>query len=243
MKRQRVRKLISITSLLLFPITIYYFSPVLILQGAFNGIVSGSAITFGVLLISAIFLGRGFCSYVCPAGALQEVGFSINDKPSKIGRRKYIKYVIWGIWLICIVIGFILNSGIKKIDPIYMTEYGISISEPMGYIIYYGIILLIILPALICGKRAFCHYFCWMAPFMVLGIKLRKMLHLPGLHIEAEQEKCMSCKLCSKKCPMSLEVDQMVVQGKCEDSECILCGECIDICPKKVLSYKISYKK
>ncbi|MDD3715049.1 MAG: 4Fe-4S binding protein [Atribacterota bacterium] len=32
---------------------------------------------------------------------------------------------------------------------------------------------------------------------------------------------------------MSLDVHELVKIGKIENSECILCGTCVDICPKK----------
>lgn len=41
MKRQKFRKLILISAMSLFPITIYYFSPDLIIQGATEGVVTG----------------------------------------------------------------------------------------------------------------------------------------------------------------------------------------------------------
>ena len=58
MKRQNERKLILIISLLLFPVTMWYMSPYLIIQGAMEGIVTGSFIVFIGTLFGAIFLGR-----------------------------------------------------------------------------------------------------------------------------------------------------------------------------------------
>ena len=107
-----------------------------------------------------------------------------------------------------------------------------------SYIIYYGIVLLIFVPAILFGKRVFCHYFCWMAPFMVLGTKLRRLLHLPGLHIMVkEKNACISCGKCDRECPMGIEVSAKVAEGQICSAECIQCGACIDGCPKKVLSY------
>ena len=40
---------------------------------------------------------------------------------------------------------------------------------------------------------------------------------------------------------MSLDVKSMVEKEKMANSECILCGECIDVCPKKAITY--SFKK
>ena len=66
MNRQKIRKLILIVSLLLFPITIWYMSPYLIIQGAMEGIVTGSFIVFVCMLSGSIFLGRVFCGWLCP---------------------------------------------------------------------------------------------------------------------------------------------------------------------------------
>lgn len=68
MNRQNIRKLILIISMLLFPITIWYMSPYLIIQGAMEGIVSGSFIVFVCMLLGSIFFGRIFCGWLCPMG-------------------------------------------------------------------------------------------------------------------------------------------------------------------------------
>jgi ferredoxin-type protein NapH len=42
---------------------------------------------------------------------------------------------------------------------------------------------------------------------------------------------------------MSLDVNGMVKLARMENSECILCGTCIDGCPKKVIRYSFSAEK
>ncbi len=79
MKRQRIRKAIILISFLLFPITLYYFSPVLIIQGAYEGVITGSFIVFSLLFLVSLSLGRGFCSWVCPAGGLTVSSFLDSD--------------------------------------------------------------------------------------------------------------------------------------------------------------------
>jgi len=237
MKRQHIRKLIQLISMLLFPLTIYYFSPVLIVQGAVNGIIAASAVTFLILVIVAIFFGRGFCSYVCPMGAMQDYVGDINNKRAKLGKRVYIKYVIWAVWFSIIVVNYCLQRAKLRVDVSYMMTNGISISEQTDFIIYYSIILLFLLPVFLHGRRATCHYLCWMAPFMVLGVKIRKVLHLPGLRIEADADQCAGCGKCTKECPMSLDVKNMVETQTMLQNECILCGKCVDQCPKHVINY------
>lgn len=238
MKRQKIRRALLLISFLLFPVTIWYFSPYLIIQAASEHIMNGSFIVFCTMFLASIFLGRAWCGYLCPAGGLQECAAMANDRPAKQGWRNNIKYVIWVIWIAAIVITFVLGKNDVTIDFFYMTDHGISVTEIYNYIIYYGVILLLVAPTLIHGKRAACHYICWMAPFMVIGSKIGQILHLPQLHMQADRSKCISCKKCSKACPMGLAVDEMVTKnmnGKC--SECIQCGACADVCPKGVIRY------
>ena len=58
MKRQTVRKTLLFISFLLFPITMWYFSPYLIIQGASEHIMNGSFIVFMIMFVASMFLKR-----------------------------------------------------------------------------------------------------------------------------------------------------------------------------------------
>lgn len=243
MKRQTVRKALLLISLLLFPVTMWYFSPYLIIQAASEHIMNGSFIVFCLMFVCSMFLGRVWCGYLCPAGGLQECALSVNNKPAKQGWRNYIKFVIWVIWIVAVVVTFILGKNKVTVNFFFMTDHGISITEIYNYIIYYGVIFLLLIPALSHGRRAACHYICWMAPFMIVGSRVGQFLHIPQLHIEADTSKCISCKKCSRVCPMGLDVEKIVTEGinsKC--SECIQCGACVDNCSKKAIKYSFKWK-
>lgn len=85
MKRQKLMKSLITVSLLLFPVTLYYLSPALIINAGLNGIINGSFIVFAMLFLISIPFGRIFCGHICPAGGLQECTFTINDKKPKQG--------------------------------------------------------------------------------------------------------------------------------------------------------------
>jgi polyferredoxin len=106
--------------------------------------------------------------------------------------------------------------------------------------IYYIIVLLFLGLALAFGRRAGCHYVCWMAPFMIIGRKVRNLFKWPALRIKVDADKCTDCQNCTRECPMSLDVHAMVRKGSMENDECILCGTCIDVCPQHVKHYSFS---
>ena len=92
MKLQTFRKFLITFSMLLFPITIYYFSPYLIIMGALQHIINGSFIVFSAMLLFSMFFGRAWCGYLCPAGGVQECVSMINGAPARQGKRDRIKY-------------------------------------------------------------------------------------------------------------------------------------------------------
>jgi len=94
-KRQKIRKVLIFIFFLLFPVILYYLSPALIIQGASQGIITGSFIIFSLLFVSSLLLGRSFCGWVCPGAGLQEACFRINNKRTRGGKYNSIKYFIW----------------------------------------------------------------------------------------------------------------------------------------------------
>ncbi|MDD3819420.1 MAG: 4Fe-4S binding protein, partial [Actinomycetota bacterium] len=214
-----------------------------IIDGASQGIVAGSFITFALLFLVSLFLGRAFCGWVCPAGGVQEWCFAVNNKKARGGRFNWIKYFIWVPWVSSIIVMAILAGGFRTVNPLHLTETGISVSEPAAYILYFTVVGLFVSLSFTTGKRAFCHYVCWMAPFMVIGTKIKNFFKLASLHLEASSDKCKQCTTCYKNCPMSLEVNKMVQSGSMENTECILCGTCVDNCPEGVIRYSWRHRK
>jgi ferredoxin-type protein NapH len=244
-RRQRTRKALLFVSLLLFPATLYYFSPALILQGASEGVVNGSMIVFGLMFLSSLWVGRLWCGWACPAGALQEFGQPINNRrtPRKLN---WIKWAIWIPWIGLIAVLAVRAGGYNSIDPFFQLETGVTMALPLEgggppwFMVYYVIIALFLGLAVLVGQRASCHTICWMAPFMILGRWIRNRARWPSLRLRAEPDKCINCMACTRDCPMSLEVNEMVQRADMEAGECILCGTCVDVCPEDAIHYSFS---
>lgn len=240
--RQKVRKGIILTTFMLFPAIFYYFSPYLIIMGASEGVISGSFIVFAVLFLSALFLGRGFCGWFCPLAGMQEAVFPARNKPVN-NKLNWIRYLIWIPWMSIIIFMAVTAGGFSQVDFLYQTTYGFSINDVFALFIYLIVVIITLVLSFTVGKRAVCHYVCWMSPFMIGGRKLRNLFRWPSLRLEADRDKCIDCMKCTENCPMSLDVNGMVKSKKMENSECILCGTCIDNCKQNVIKYAFSKGK
>jgi len=240
-KRQKIRKGLLLISFCFFPAIFFYFSPYLIVDGTINQIITGSFIAFSLQFLSSLFLGRAFCGWVCAAGGAQEAFITVRNK--RVTKGNFVKWIIWTPWIIAIIAIAVKNGGYKEINPFYRTQYGLSISNVYALITYLIVLSLIVIPTLIFGRRSFCHHICWMAPFMIIGRKIRNIFGTPALQLSCSPEKCVKCHSCTKNCPMSLEVEQNVIENKLENTECILCTVCVDSCPKKAIGIEFAAAK
>ena len=235
--RQKIRAFTTTIFLVLFPVIFYYLSPVIPIGGSAEGIITGSLIIFAILFLVSIFLGRGFCAYICPAGTLQDYLSRARTKSFSGRILGWIKYLIWASWLLMLFFFFRRAGGIQGIDFTYQTVNGISVSDTYSMIIYLIVLAVFIVLSLVLGRRAACHTICWMAPFMVIGRKLGLALKLPSLRVVSRSDKCTDCGRCTSVCLMSLDVKKLQHSGAVLSRDCILCGECIDSCPRNVLSF------
>jgi ferredoxin-type protein NapH len=234
--RQKTRRGFILFSFFLFPAIFYYLSPILIIQASSKGIINGSFVLFILMFISSLFLGRGYCGWVCPAAGCQESIFLARDK--KVLKGDYLKWLIWVPWISSIVLLAGRSGGYNKIDFFYMTTHGLSIGGIQGLISYFIVLLLlIVMPAFVVGKRSFCHHLCWMAPFMIIGRKIRNYFKWSSLQLKSNPEACKHCHTCTEHCPMSLSVEEMANHKNMENAECILCGTCVDGCKEGAIMY------
>ncbi len=84
-------------------------------------------------------------------------------------------------------------GSFRSVDFFLLTESGVSVDTPYKYVIYLIIAGIFMMLALLIGKRAGCHVICWMAPFLILGRKIRNFFSWPSFRLSAEAEKCIQC--------------------------------------------------
>jgi polyferredoxin len=222
-----------------------YLSPYLIVESSFSGVVNGSLVAFGTMFVGSLVVGRLWCGWACPGGAVQEFAAPVNEKRVG-GKANLIKWAIWIPWVGLVAYGAIVAGGYRSIDLLVGTEGGISVAGSadrpifIAYIIYFGVVALFTGTAMAAGKRAGCHTVCWMAPFMVAGRWIRNRFAWPSLRLRGDAEACTACGRCTQACVTGLDVEAMVKAGAMENYECTLCGECVDSCPKKAIRYSFS---
>jgi polyferredoxin len=212
----------------------------IIFSGTFvQKIFIGTMTLLVITLLLSIFFRRSFCGLICPFGALQEffglLGKRIFKKkfiiPSKIDKPlRYLKYVVL---LITIIFAWkTAGLWVSPYDP--WAAYGhitSELSELIGeYLIGFILLIIVILGSML-YDRFFCKYLCPMGAAYGIFSKISPS------KITRNKDMCVNCNLCSKNCPVNIDVAHL---DKVTSSECLGCQSCVLSCPKKgALEYKM----
>ena len=182
---QRVRRLILFGSFLLVPVTLNFFSPVLILIAGFEGIAGGAFFIWSGVFVTSLLFGRAFCSHLCPYGGFQMAISRLGGKGLKeIKGLRILKYLLGTAWIALIL--FTAVRGLHSIDFFYLTENYVSMDSIYNvylYLIIFGVLFIL---SLIFGQRGMCHYFCPMSD--IAGSKIKNFFRWPSLHLRAETD-------------------------------------------------------
>lgn len=187
-----------------------------------------------VLFIYGVFLGRGYCAFVCPMNIVTDFAnfirriFSQNNASKKLNVARKAKY---GVLILSLILSFILATpAFDLISPISMLHRGIIFG--MGFGIF-GI-LCVFLFDLFFVKNGFCGYICPLgAVYGLVGkFSLLKIAH--------NHEKCTKCDKCIIICPESQVLDLIGTKsGTVNGVDCIKCGRCVEVCEDNALKFGI----
>ena len=201
---------------------------------------------FGLVPLSVWFFGKRYCSWFCACGNLAET----------------VGITVWGKnWVKHKTPSGLLASKMQHLQTIFLVfglAYGLVIFVDMLKLftaptllyagkMYQDIIVDLIFGALIgvgaypfLGTRIWCRYGCPLAK----GMEFFGRYGGSKFQVVAGVD-CKGLNLCSQVCPMGIDVasfahkDKTPISGSfgLEQTACIGCGGCIDICPKDALTF------
>jgi ferredoxin-type protein NapH len=178
----------------------------------------------GKLLIPLPF-GRVWCGWACWTGALLEqlpYRKSAGWMPVSWRNARYVHAAL-SLALVAILV-FGLNDRAGAVGPFAVRWFVI------GNLAYWA--LGVALAVAVRDNRAFCKYICPVA--VILKETARPSL----LKIAGDAKACLECesRACMTLCPMDIRIDEYVKRGeRVRSSECILCQQCVAICPPNTL--------
>lgn len=213
------------------------------LQGSFDNGAPSIFYVGGILLLYAILFGRMICGWLCPFGLIQDLLYKIKSpkmKKSPVTRiLSFLKYAIFVFFVLVVPITYAIRNVptpafCKYICPAGTIEGGLvllsnklndSFFAMLGPLFTWKFLLMVsIVVSTVFIYRVFCRFICPLGGLYGLFNKISIF------GVKVDEEKCTHCNLCIAQCKVDIK--------HVGDQECISCGECIDVCPTKAISWK-----
>jgi len=229
-------------------------------------LVPRALIGLGITLFATVLLGRVFCAWGCPipyvrlwfssknrlnqgeglsAGAPSHgVSFSAAPSPRKVEHEtpamkdtpgtKY--FVLGGALLSSAIFGFPVFCLICPIGLFFGTLFALArllrFNEPTFLLLVFPAVLVIEVVFL----RSWCRKICPVGALIELVSALNRTLrpHIDRSACLAESQG-ISCLACKRVCPEGIDLHEKhtgIANGLCTK-----CGDCIDVCPAKAISF------
>jgi polyferredoxin len=214
------------------------FTRTLVFPGSFAGNSHGIAVMVGLWLALTLVMGKGWCSYACFFGGIEE-GVASIPKRAKIRKLDpRLRYLPWAVLLAMVLLSLAL------FEPVYcmwlcpfkaVTEYvaarsAIGLIQNVIFILLFAG-LVIILPFLT-KKRTQCSWFCPFGAFQSIFNKISIF------EMKIDQSRCHPCLLCQNACPNLSLSKESIARGETLLS-CMKCGACVDACPRHAMVWHI----
>jgi len=196
-----------------------------IFTGVFTGAVIHVAIAKG---FGPLLFGRGFCGWACWNASLFEI-LPVRGEKKKLAEHYLMyKYIILVIVLVLPVI--LIFCGLTFQDRKDQLKW---LLIENGIIYFLGAAMAFVLS----DRRAFCKYLCPAGALMTITSPMSV------IKVERNHLKCSKCRRCEEACPMDIPILNYISSNqRVSHPECILCAECIKVCPTNCLTVGIGRK-
>ena len=209
----------------------------------FNGFARGYMgviLVFGVLG-ATFFLGRYWCSHICPIGGSMELVSKIVPKFMKINFSKIpapaFRYGYLSVFFLAAA------TGIGSLCCNYCNFatiprlFGAAFSQAeLSYFLrtagFVNLGLVAVLGFFAKGGRAYCNLICPVGAIDSISNRLGLRF---GKRMNIDEAKCNGCGKCKSSCPVwAIEIEE---KASIDQFSCMPCGNCVTSCNSGAISY------
>ncbi|MDV2990135.1 MAG: 4Fe-4S binding protein [Dehalogenimonas sp.] len=184
-------------------------------------------IILAIPVVSTLFLGRIFCGWICPMGAVQQFLYrrDLSYKlPEGLGAKlRHLRFVVLaGIIVAALYTG---TTAFAEIDP-FKSLFNAQIAPVPTTL------LVVLIAASIFIFTPWCRFLCPMgAVLSVIGRFARRELSFKA--------ECKNCGACARTFCDYKAISPGTALPVIAQNECARCGECISRCPRDSMDYEV----
>lgn len=175
-------------------------------------------------VVTAFFGGRFWCGNFCPRGSLNDIIVP------KISRKSGIPKLFKKSWFKLLFFAVLMGGFAVQITIAWGSAAAVGA-------VFVRMIIITTLLSLLLGSIFSPRTWCTVCPMGTLSqyISALKPVSNKISHVTFNKEKCVNCKICSRACPIDIDVLMYKNAGKVTNASCLKCEACVGKCPKKSL--------
>lgn len=216
-----------------------------VLQAEIVLVVGMSVSAFVAWLLITLVFGRVYCSTMCPVGTLLDISARVPRSTRKARSKRYyrystprnaMRYTILALMLALLIGGVtaitsILNPTLayeRICSQMALWEWALP-----AFAVTAALLLIILAAGAIAG-RSLCNTIC------PVGTMLGLISRYSVFQFDIDTDLCIQCRKCSDACKSHcINLNDHVV----DNSRCVCCFDCINVCPNKAIRYTTSRKR
>jgi len=195
------------------------------------------------IVVSTFYLGRLWCSHICPIGGAMETGSRLIPKFLKINFSAIpapsVRYGYFLVYLVAPAIGIgslccnycnfatiprLFGAAFSQADMVYFLRTAGLIN--LGLVVSFGFFAK--------GGRGYCNFLCPIGALDALSNQIGAQF---GKRVRIERSKCNACGACVKSCP-TWAIDRLAAGTmRIDQLSCMPCRVCEKSCPEGAITY------
>ena len=186
-----------------------------------------NVVVVALVLLVTFFIGRLYCSVLCPMGVFQDLLIWAHNlifgKKRPYRYRKpanWLRYVVFGVFVLLMLLGL---GGIASLVAPY-SAYARMVANIHGT----GWVHWVAIATLCCvGVMSFMYGRLWCNTLCPVGAFLGLISRYSLFGVRIDKTKCVGCRQCEKRCKATcIDIDNKMVDG----SRCVMCFNCLGKC-------------
>lgn len=233
--------LARITVLILTPTVFRALNFAFVWHSIYWGVITWVVVIWGGTVLLSPIIGKVTCGWLCFFGTLQDLlsQQSLFKIPWRTPRQWVRVVGIVAFFATSLSFFFFnLKSGVINHAQFNLWFLNMDFNEHYKQIWLYdctGAILF----GFSLDKRWMCRNLCVMGSLCAAGTTFSRLIPV------VDTDKCNLCRKCERDCLVKLPITEYVAEngGLVTNSECVVCGKCVESCYRKAVSIKFVWNR
>jgi polyferredoxin len=227
--------------LMITPVFFQFFALGVIWHSIYWGVITWVMLIWGMCILLSPLFGRIGCGWFCFMGTTIDLAGKYSFHHTRWKKpRVWVRLLILIPFFVSAFSFYFLNKERGLTHGFEVNPGFLPLTMDMHYkVVWMADVLFGILVSLFLDKRWGCKNLCMMGALCAAGAHYSRLLPV------IDADTCTRCAKCEKECLVGIPLLDYVKNNKglIANSECLLCGKCVEVCKHNAVSIRFIWNR